>query len=95
MKPENAVFLREHADITGCEILLPESEDAVLLGSAMLGAAADGHYASLTAAMSAMSRVASHIKPTPGRVRDFHDAKHRVFFRMYHDQQAYKTLMGA
>lgn len=92
---KNAVFLREHADITGCEILLPESEDAVLLGSAMLGATADGRYASLTDAMSAMSRVASRIRPSAGRVRDFHDAKHRVFFRMYHDQQAYKTLMGA
>lgn len=92
---KNSVFLREHADITGCEILLPESEDAVLLGAAMLGATADGRYATITDAMSAMSRAASHIKPTAGSVRDFHDAKHRVFFRMYHDQQAYKTLMGA
>jgi FGGY-family pentulose kinase len=92
---KNGVFLREHADITGCEIFLPESEDAVLLGSAMLGAMADAHYPSLTHAMGGMSRVSSRIEPSGGRVREYHDAKHRVFFRMYHDQQAYRTLMGA
>jgi FGGY-family pentulose kinase len=92
---KNPIFLREHADITGCEILLPESQDAVLLGSAILGATADGRYTSLPAAMRAMSRVASRIAPATGQVREFHDAKHRVFFRMYHDQQAYRSLMGA
>jgi FGGY-family pentulose kinase len=91
---KNAVFLREHADITGCELLLPQAEDAVLLGAAMLGAAAEGCYASLADAMTHMSRVASRITPSQGRVREFHEAKHRVFFRMYDDQQAYRTLMG-
>jgi len=92
---KNPVFLREHADITGCELLLPECEDAVLLGSAMLGATADGYYPTLPAAMHAMSRPAARILPATGSVREFHDAKHRVFFRMYHDQLAYRSLMGA
>ncbi len=92
---KNAVFLREHADITGCDILLPECEEAVLLGAAMLGAAAEGRYPSLSDAMLHMSRVASRVTPSQGSVRDFHDAKHRVFFRMFHDQQAYRALMDA
>ncbi len=91
---KNPVFLREHADITGCEILLPETEEAVLLGAAMLGATAAGEYATLSEAMAAMSRVASHIKAANSRVRGYHDNKHRVFFRMCHDQQAYRALMG-
>ena len=91
---KNPVFLREHADITGCEILLPEIEEAVLLGAAMLGATAAGEYPTLSEAMAGMSRVASQIKPANCRVREYHDNKHRVFFRMYHDQQAYRALMG-
>jgi FGGY-family pentulose kinase len=91
---KNPVFLREHADITGCDILLPETEEAVLLGAAMLGATAAGEYATLPEAMATMSRVASRIKAANSRVREYHDNKHRVFFRMHHDQQAYRALMG-
>ena len=91
---KNPVFLREHADVTGCDILLGETDEAVLLGAAMLGATAAGRYASLSEAMAQMSRVASQIKAANSRVREYHDNKHRVFFRMCHDQQAYRALMG-
>jgi FGGY-family pentulose kinase len=92
---QDPVFLREHADVTGCEILLPASDDVGMLGTAMLGAMADAQYPSLTQALAAMGRAGSRIQPSAGRVREYHDAKHRVFFRMYHDQQAYRTLMSA
>ncbi|MFH1116039.1 MAG: FGGY-family carbohydrate kinase, partial [Pseudomonadota bacterium] len=39
---KNPIFLREHADITGRRIVLPKEPEAVLLGSAMLGAVAAG-----------------------------------------------------
>jgi len=91
---KNPVFLREHADVTGCDLLLPESDEAVLLGAAMLGAAARKTYPDLRTAMGAMSRVATRISPGGAAVRQYHDNKHRVFFRMFHDQQAYRTLMG-
>ena len=91
---KNPVFLREHADVTGCELLLPESDEAVLLGAAMLGATAARAYPSVQAAMMGMSRCATRIGPGSDGVRQYHDNKHRVFFRMYHDQQAYRTLMG-
>jgi ribulose kinase len=91
---KNPVFLREHADVTGCDLLLPESDEAVLLGAAMLGAAAAEAYPNLRAAMAGMSRIATRIGPGGPEVRQYHDNKHRVFFRMYHDQQAYRTLMG-
>ena len=96
---QNPVFLREHADITGCRIVLPREREAVLLGSAMLGAAASGHYDSLPVAMAAMNAEGTSIVPGPtGKagvlvVRDYHAAKHDVFLRMYEDQQAYRSLM--
>ena len=53
---KNPVFLREHADITGCRIVLPREPEAVLLGAAVLGSVAAGHHDSVLAAMGAMSR---------------------------------------
>jgi FGGY-family pentulose kinase len=89
----NPVFLREHADATGCTIILPREPEAVLLGSAMLGAVAGGLHPNISAAMAAMSHAGEVIAPNPGAVRAYHDAKYAVFRRMYHDQVAYGNLM--
>jgi FGGY-family pentulose kinase len=89
----NEVFLREHADATGCRIVLPAEPEAVLLGSAILGAVAAGTHASVEAAMGAMTRSGRIVPPAKGDVARFHDAKHRVFLRMHEDQMAYRELM--
>jgi ribulose kinase len=59
----NPVFVREHADITGCQIVMPKEPEAVLLGSAMMGAVAAGDYPSLVAAMGAMSAAHRVVEP--------------------------------
>ncbi|HEY2408156.1 MAG TPA: FGGY-family carbohydrate kinase [Polyangiaceae bacterium] len=90
---KNPLFLREHADITGCPIVLPRVADAVLLGSAMLGAVASGDQRSVLDAMATMSGVASVVEPCGGEVARFHRAKHEVFLRMHGDQLAYRAAM--
>ena len=90
---KNALFLREHADATGTRLLLPKEPEAVLLGSAILGACAAAHFPSVTHAMARMSGVASVIEPNPA-ARAFHDAKQRVFLRMHDDQLAYRSEMN-
>ena len=90
---KNPVFLREHADITDCRIVLPQEPEAVLLGAAILGAVAGGAYGSLLEAMSAMSRAGQTITPSRGGIAQYHNAKHAVFHRMYDDQLAYRRLM--
>jgi FGGY-family pentulose kinase len=90
---KNPVFLREHADITGCAIVLPREPEAVLLGSAMLGAVAAGRYGSVAAAMAAMSAAGRTIKPAAGKVCAFHARKHAVFHRLHADFLAYRALM--
>ena len=92
---KNPIFLREHADITGRKIVLPKEPEAVLLGSAMLGAVAAGDYASVTEAMTKMSAVEAVIEPCQGAAARFHEAKHEVFLRMYEDQQHYNALMNS
>jgi FGGY-family pentulose kinase len=90
---KNPVFVREHAEATGCPIIVPREPEAVLLGAAMLGAVASGRFPSLLSAMSAMNVADMRVEPTGGAVARFHDAKHRVFLRMHDDQLAYRAIM--
>ncbi len=90
---KNTLFLREHADVSGCRIVLPSEPEAVLLGSAMLGAVAAGDRESVVAAMGTMSRAGSVVTPTGGAVAAYHERKHAVFRRMHDDQMAYRALM--
>ena len=90
---KNPVFLREHADITGCRVVLAQEPEAVLLGAAILGAVAAGTYGSLLQAMSAMSRAGQTITPSVGKIARYHNAKHAIFQRMNDDQLAYRRLL--
>ena len=76
------LWLQEHADITGCEIVLPAESEAVVLGSAILAAVGAGCYGSILEAAAGMS--APGEKYVPRREYEkFHDAKYRVFMKMY------------
>jgi FGGY-family pentulose kinase len=90
---KNDVFLREHADITGCDLVLPKEPEAVLLGSAILAAVAAKAYPTILEAMSAMTAVASSIQPNT-QTADYHRKKSRVYHRMYEDQVAYRQIMN-
>ena len=90
---KNRVFIREHADITGCRVVLPEEPEAVLLGSAILGAVASGDYKTILDAMADMNKVGEIIEPAKGETSKYHEAKYKVFQKMYEDQMAYKQIM--
>jgi FGGY-family pentulose kinase len=91
---KNDVFLQAHADITGCELVLPQEPEAVLLGAAILGAVASDDFADILVAMKSMNRAGKRVLAQKGAIREFHDRKYRVFLRMYEDQLAYRALMG-
>ena len=89
----NLLYLREHADATGCNILVPKQDEPVLLGSAMLGAVAGGGFESLATAMADMSGAGDLIRPRTKSIRNFHDAKFAVFERMQADFAHYRDVM--
>ena len=91
---KNPVFLREHADATGCAIVLPREKEAVLLGSAMLGAVASGDRPDVLSAMRTMSAAAETLRPAGGAAAAFHEAKYRVFHRLHEDAVAYRQMMS-
>ena len=66
------------ADTTGLGVALPQTAEPVLLGAAMLGAVASGTFASIPAAMDAMSALGAVTDPTPPALAEFHAAKRRV-----------------
>ena len=90
---KNSVFLQEHANATGCMILLPEESEAVLLGSAMLGSVAADFYSDIPDAMNAMSRISKSVMPQTEKIKLFYDAKYKIFHKMYEDDLEYKRLM--
>ncbi|MBQ2260939.1 MAG: FGGY-family carbohydrate kinase [Loktanella sp.] len=89
----NALYLREHADATGCNVVVPDQDEPVLLGCAMLGAVAAGAQADLPAAMAAMSGAGAVIAPRGGAIAAYHDRKYNVMLRMQDDYAAYVAIM--
>ncbi|MBB3936019.1 FGGY-family carbohydrate kinase [Aureimonas phyllosphaerae] len=73
------------ADATGTTVVLPETAEPVLLGSAMLGVVASGAAPDLAGAATRMCRAGETIEPAGGAIAAFHDAKFR----------AYRTLQAA
>jgi FGGY-family pentulose kinase len=91
---KNQLWLQEHADITGCEIVLPKEPEAVLLGTAILAAVATGRFADIRGAMQAMSAAGKKIRPDE-RTADYHARKFEVFRKMYKDQKRYDLMMSS
>jgi len=90
---KNPLYVKAHADILGVPIVLPECDEAVLLGSAVLAAAASGAHPSVAAAMAAMTRAGETVVGDGGEVERFCDRKYIVFRRMVDDQMAYREIM--
>ena len=66
------------ADTAGLTVAVPETQEPVLLGAAMLGAVAGKSCGSIGEAMSAMSAIDRLTEATTPRMADFHRTKRRV-----------------
>jgi FGGY-family pentulose kinase len=90
---KNPVWLQEHADITGCSIVLAQEAEAVILGSAILAAVAAGAFPNIPAAMKAMSHAGEVIQPNPANA-DYHQAKFEIYREMYEEQLRRRERMA-
>jgi FGGY-family pentulose kinase len=66
------------ADTTGLTVALPQTQEPVLLGAAMLGAVASGAYGSIGETMASMSALGRLSEPTAPRMGEFHRTKRKV-----------------
>ena len=67
------------ADATGLPVVTTQATEPVLLGSAILGAVAGGHFADIPAAMAGMSRAQDSFPPVTGALREWHDQSYAAF----------------
>jgi FGGY-family pentulose kinase len=67
------------ADATGLPVAVPVTEEPVLLGSAMLGAVAGGHFPDVETAMQAMSANDHIHEPAGGAIAAQHAARFALF----------------
>ncbi|XP_028833177.1 FGGY carbohydrate kinase domain-containing protein [Denticeps clupeoides] len=89
---KNRLFVWTHANATGLPVVLPAEREAVLVGAAMLGACASGHYGSIQEAMEKMGRAGTVVEPRRELAR-FYGQKFRVFLRLCDHQREYVRLM--
>ena len=90
---KNPLWLQEHADITGCEVILPREPEAVLLGTAILAAVGARAFPSIMDAAVAMSGIGLRYSPQKRNAR-FHAAKYRVFRSMYTHFKQYQRALA-
>src|SRR6202790_5208790 len=84
------------ADTTGLTVAVPETQEPVLLGAAMLGAVAGTGYASIGEAMASMSAIGCLSQPTAPGIADFHRTKRRVHGLMRKlDRESRDTMHGS
>jgi FGGY-family pentulose kinase len=90
---KNELFVKEHANITGCQVFLPKETEAVLLGSAVLGAVASGEYPTILDAIKEMNKTGEIVSPVAKELQAYHQAKYQVFHQMYQDERSYSDIM--
>jgi FGGY-family pentulose kinase len=79
---KNPLLMELYADAAGCNVVVPDTEDAVLLGTAMVAATAAGLHPDLPAAAAGMARPGRSRAPDPAAVARFERAW-QVFLRMH------------
>ena len=67
------------ADTTGLTVALPQTQEPVLLGAAMLGAVAAGSHPSIGQTMASMSALGRLTEPAAPGMREFHRKKRDVY----------------
>lgn len=95
---KSELFVQTQADVLGLPVIQPHEKESVLLGAAMLGAAAvrsasnpeeDNYFASIVEEMMSGGKI---FHPNPS-LKAFHGAKYQVFRAMGRDQLNYRRLM--
>jgi D-ribulokinase len=78
---KNKRFIQDHATITGCQVIIPEEPEAVLLGSAILATVAAGTYQNIFQAMQNMCRSDKIIEPEDS-TKSYHDVRYGFYKEM-------------
>ncbi len=88
---KSPLLMELYADATGCTVVEPVLDEAMLLGTAMVAATAAGLYPNLPAACVAMQQKGRTRKPNPA-ARERFDRDYLVFLEMHRQRQALDAM---
>ena len=88
----NPLLVELYADVTGCRLVIPATQDAVLLGTAMTAAAAGGLHDTLFAAGQAMDGGGTERLPNPARTAQY-DRDYRRFLAMVRHRNELNSIV--
>ncbi len=89
----NPLLMELYGDATGCQVVEPAAEDAVLLGTAMVAATAAGAFQSPADAAKAMQRGGRTRKLEPKAAARF-DRDYQVFLTMHRQRQELDAILA-
>ena len=82
-----------YADATGCTVVTPGEDDAVLLGTAIVAATAARLFSDLSEAAAAMAATGQVIRPDRA-ARQGYDRDYQVFLAMHEQRRALDQLLA-
>src|SRR5690606_28330860 len=88
----NPLLMELYADATGCTVIEPATQDATLLGVAMVAATAAGLHPDLPAACTAMARGGATRTPNPARSAAY-DRDYRIHLALQRHRAEIETMM--
>ena len=89
---KNPLLMELYADATGCSVVEPLADEAVLLGTGMIAATAAGIYPNLTEACIAMQQGSRRRASNPAARARF-DRDYRIFLEMHRQRQALDAIV--
>jgi ribulose kinase len=75
---KNSLYIQAHADVLNVPVVVPNCDESVALGSAMLAAVAAKVYPTLSEAMAALGQPGSIVYPRT-ELGPFHERKYSIF----------------
>ncbi|UUP18169.1 Ribulokinase [Nitratireductor thuwali] len=90
---KNPLLMELYADATGCTVVEPQAEDAVLLGTGMVAATAAGLYPDLSQACIAMDRGGRMRLPDPAS-RDRFERDYLIFLEMHRQRRSIDAMLS-
>ncbi|XP_030747770.1 FGGY carbohydrate kinase domain-containing protein-like isoform X2 [Sitophilus oryzae] len=92
---KNSLFSILQADVCRVPMVSPDQPNNNLIGAAILGAVASGHYRTFNEATTAMGGKGKIYKPDEHKeLIDYHNRKFEVFLKLYEHQLQYRSIMS-
>jgi ribulose kinase len=89
----NPLLMELYADATGCSVIEPKTQDATLLGVAMVAATASGLFPDLPSACAAMAQGGTARRPDPSVMGQF-DRDFRTQLAMHRHRAEIEEIAG-